>query len=142
MALSDQLTDLAARTRDLEEAAAATRGKNRVKLEDQREKLHSKIKTEAQSIQSTAGKAETGARSWLTDTTTRFEQKRADLRAKMDEHRAERKVEQAERNADAAEDYAADMVSWAAYAIDTAEYAVVDAAISRTTADELVASRK
>src|SRR6266545_3765594 len=96
MALSDQLTDLAARTRDLEEAAAATRAKNRVKLEDQREKLHSKIKTEAQSILSTAGKAETGARSWLTDTTTRLEQQPAATRPTTDEHRPARTGEHPE----------------------------------------------
>src|SRR5437764_14298230 len=48
MALSDQLTDLANRTRQLEDAAATTRAKDRTKLEEQREKLQSKVKTEAQ----------------------------------------------------------------------------------------------
>ncbi|SRR6266704_488990 len=140
MALSDRLMDLATRTKNLEDAAAATKARNRAKLEQQREALHSKMTTEAKGIQSSAGKAEADARSWWNDTTVRFEQRRAELRTKMDEQRTERKVERAKNNADDAEDYASDMVTWAAYAIDAAEYAVIDAAIARSEADELVAA--
>src|SRR5207248_11765798 len=86
MALSDQLTDLANRTKQLEDAAATTRAKDRTKLEEQREKLQSKVKTEAQNIQSSAGKAQADARSWWADTTARFEQRRAELRTKMDQN--------------------------------------------------------
>ncbi len=142
MALSDRLTDLASRTKDLEDAAAATRAKDHAKLEHQRNQLHSKLTTEAQNIQSSADKAQAGARSWWTDTTARFEQQRNELRAKMDQQRAERKVDRAQHNADDAEAYAADMISWAEYAIDSAEYAVVDAVIARDEANDLVAARR
>jgi len=70
-----------------------------------------------------------------------MEQRRAELRAKVEERHAERKVEQAQRNADDAEDYASGLVLMAAYVIDAAEYAVVDATIARSEADALVAGR-
>jgi hypothetical protein len=142
MALSDQLTDLASRTKKLEDAAAAARAKNRAKLEQDREKLHSTMTSEAKSIKSSADKAGTDVSSWWAETTARMEQQRADLRAKVDQRRAERQVAKAERNAADAEDYAADMVSWAAYALDSAEYAVIDATIARSEADELAAAKR
>src|SRR5205823_8172202 len=52
MALSDQLTDLAQRTKHLEDAAAAARARNRAMLEDQQEKLHSQMSAEAQHLES------------------------------------------------------------------------------------------
>jgi len=141
MALSDQLTDLAARTKQLEDAAAAADAKNRAMLEQEREKLHSNMQKEAKDLQSTADRAGAEAHSWWADVTARMEQRRAELRAKVEERHAERKVEQAQRNADDAEDYASGLVSMAAYVIDAAEYAVVDATIARSEADALVAGR-
>jgi hypothetical protein len=142
MALSDRLTDLASRTKNLEDTAATTQAKDRAKLDQQRNQLHSKMTTEAQNIQSSADKAQAGARSWWADTTARFEQQRNELRAKMDQQRAERKVDRAQHNADDAEANAADMISWAEYAIDSAEYAVIDAVIARDEANDLVAARR
>jgi len=140
MALSDQLMDLAKRTKRLEDAAAAAQAQNRAKLEQDREKLHSTMSTEAQKLQSSAGEAKSQARSWWTDMTKHIEEQRAEVRGKIDQRRAERKVDQAKRNAADAEDYAADVVSVAVYVVDAAEYAVVDAAIARSEADALVAS--
>jgi hypothetical protein len=141
MALSDKLTDLASRIKELEDAAAATKAKNRAKLEQQREQLNSKMKTQAQSIQSSATKAKGEARSWWTDTTAQFEQQRAKVRAKMDQQKAEFKSDRAELDAEDAEDYAADMVDWAIYAVDSAQYAVIDAYIARDKADSVAVAR-
>ncbi|HXN03821.1 MAG TPA: hypothetical protein VN895_03190 [Candidatus Acidoferrum sp.] len=141
MALSDKLTDLASRIKELEDAAAATKAKNHAKLEQQREQLNSKMKTQAQSIQSSATKAKGEARSWWTDTTAQFEQQRAKTRAKMDQQKANFKSDRAELDAEDAENYAADMVDWAIYAVDSAQYAVIDAYIARDKADSLTAAR-
>src|SRR5207237_7687440 len=132
-------TDLAQRTKHLEDAAAAARARNRAMLEDQQEKLHSQMSAEAQHLESSAREATTDVRSWWTDTTANIEQWRAGLRAKGEERLAERKVEKAERSSADAEDYATSLVSFAAYAVDAAEYAVVDAVIARGEADELAA---
>jgi hypothetical protein len=50
MALPDQLTDLGGRTKQLEDSAAAATEKNRTKLEQDREKLHSAVQKDAQSV--------------------------------------------------------------------------------------------
>jgi hypothetical protein len=82
MALSDQLLDLASRTKQLEDAAAAARAQDHAKLEQDREKLHSTMEAEAQQLQSSASDAQSQASSWWADTTARMEQRRAELRAK------------------------------------------------------------
>ena len=140
MALSDQLTDLAGRTKRLEEAARAAEARNRATLEQEREQLHPAMEKEAEDLQSSAAATRTEASSMWAETTAHIEQRRAKLRAELDQRRAERKLEKAKRNADNAEDCAAGMVSLAAYVIDAAEYAVVDAAIARGEADELAAA--
>ncbi len=140
MALSDQLTDLADRTKQLEDAANAAKAKNRAKLEQQRDELHSKVEKDAQSIHSSAGMAGAGVRSWWAETAAHMEQQRTDLRDKIQQQQTERKVQKAESNAADAEDYATNLVSLAAYVVDAAEYAVVDAAIARSTADDLASS--
>jgi len=142
MALSDQLTDLAARTKKLEDAAAANRAKNRAQLKQEREERNARMEAQAQKIQSSFDKAQADAQAWWTDTTKRFEQRRAEVRTKMDQQKAERKLDRVQHNADDWEKYAADMVSWAAYAVDAAEYAVIDAAIARKEADDLAAASR
>ena len=141
MALSDKLTELANRIKQLEDTAAATKAKNHAKLEQQREQLNSKMKTQAESIKSSAAKTKGEARSWWADTTTQFEQQRVKARAKVDQQKANFKSDRAELDAEDAENYAADMIDWAIYAVDSADYAVVDAVIARDKADTLVANR-
>lgn len=142
MALSDQLTELAARTKKLEDAAAANKAKSQAQLEQEREKLNAKMQAQAQKIQSSVDKTQAGAQAWWTETTKRFEQRRAEVRTKMDQQKAERKLDRAQHNADHMENIAADYVAWAAYAVDAAQYAVTDAAIARKQADELVTASR
>jgi hypothetical protein len=69
MALSDQLEDLATRTKHLEDTAKAADEKNRASLEQERERLHSNVQTEAQQLQASASRrvrrlARGGRTSW------------------------------------------------------------------------------
>jgi len=137
MALSDQLTDLAGRTKRLEDAAAAADARNRAMLEQEKEKLHSSMEKEAKDLRSSANATRSEAHTWWAEMSVHIEERRAKMRVDIDQRRAERKVDKAQRNADDAEDYAAGLVSLAAYVIDAAEYAVVDAALARGEADEL-----
>ncbi len=141
MALSDQLTELAARTKKLEDAAAANKAKSQAELEQDQEKLNTKMQSQAESIQASVDKKQADARAWWTETTKRFEQRRAEGRSKMEQMKAERKLDKAQNTADYMQDVAVDYVAWAAYAVTAAEYAVTDAAIARKSADELVAAR-
>lgn len=142
MALSDQLMDLAARTKKLEDATAANKAKSQAQLEQEQEKLNAKIQAQAQKFQASFDKTQAEAEAWWTDSTKKFEQRRAEVRTKMAQHKAERKLDRAQHNADYMEAIAADYVAWAAYAVDCAEYAVNDAAIARKEADELVTARR
>lgn len=142
MALSDQLTELAARTKKLEDAAAANKAKSQAQLEQEREKLNANMQAQAQKIQSKVDKTQADAQAWWTETTKRFEQRRAEVRTKMDQHKAERKLDQAQHYADYMDNIAVDYVAWATYAVDAAEYAVTDAAIARKAADELVTANR
>jgi uncharacterized small protein (DUF1192 family) len=108
------IEQVAGRTKRLEDTAAAAEAQNRAKLELKHEKLHTTMETEAQNLQSFASKAGTEVRSWWAETTTHIEQRRAKLRAELDQGKAERKVERAKRNAADAEDYAGDLVTFAA----------------------------
>ena len=142
MALSEQLTELAARVNKLEEAAAAAKAKNRAQLEQDRVAVDARMQAQTQKIQSSFGEQQADARAWWTETTKRFEQRRAELRTKMEQFKAERKLDRAQHYADDAEAYAADMIWWAGYAVDAAEYAVIDAAIARKEAEELVTANR
>jgi len=138
MALSEQLTELAARTKKLEDAAAANKAKSQAQLEMEQENLNAKMQAQAQKIQSSVDKTQTDAQAWWTETTKRFEQRRAEVRTKMENMKAERKLDRAQFTANFMENMAADYIAWAAYAVDAAEYALADAAIARKEADELV----
>jgi RNA polymerase-binding transcription factor DksA len=138
MALSDQLSDLAGKTKQLEDTAAAANAQNRAKLEKEREKLHSNMQSEAKKLQSGIGKSKAEARTWWAEMAARAEQQRNDLHAKIEDRKAERKVDKALGHADDAETYAANMIMAAAYCIDAADYAVADAVIARAEADDLV----
>jgi len=142
MALSDQLTELAARTKKLEEATAANKAKSQSQLEEEQKKLDAKMQAQAQKIQASVDKTQADAQAWWTETTKRFEARRAEVRTKMEHMKAERKLDRAQFTADYMEGIAADYVAWAAYAVDAATYAVTDAAIARKEADELVTANR
>jgi hypothetical protein len=140
MALSDQLTDLAHRTKQLEDTAAAAQAQNRAKLEKERDKLHADMQSEAQKLQSRAAKTKSETQTWWAGVAAHAEAQRTEIHDKIEQRKAEREMDKAMGEADDAEDYAADMIEVAAYYIDAAEYAVADAVIARSQADELVAA--
>lgn len=137
MALSDQLMDLAGRTKRLEDAAAAARAKNLAKLEEQRQQLQSTMDTQAQTVRAKVAQGKTEVQGWWAETTAKIEQRRAEFEAKREQHKAERAVEAKVRYADAAEEYATNLTSLAEFVVDAAAYAVVDAAIAREQAETL-----
>ena len=137
MALSDQLEDLAGRTKRLEDEAAALRAKNVARMEQQREQVHASMQTQAANVRTKAAQTKTAAQEWWTQTTNHIEEQRAALQAKREQRKAEQAVESAERQAEASEDYASMLASLAAYAVDAAADAALDAGIARAQADAL-----
>jgi hypothetical protein len=141
MALSEQLQDLADRTKRLEETAAAADAQNRAKLEKDREQLHTTMQSEAKKLQARGDQTKGDFQAWWAGMAAKAEQQRKDMHDKIEQHKTERKVDKAVRHADDAENYAVDLIQVAAYCIDSADYAVADAVIARAEADDLVAAR-
>jgi len=137
MALSDQLTDLAQRTKKLEDAVTAAHEANKAKLEERRQELKASQEARSKALAAKVADAKAETRSWWLDTTAKFEQRRAELEAKHEQHMNERSVEAAERVAEQDEDNASMMIAMAAFLIDSATKAVVEAGIARERASEL-----
>jgi hypothetical protein len=136
-ALSDQLTDLAARSKKTEDVVAAAREKNRARLESQRDKLKTSIADGNAKAKERASSAEASTQRWWNDTRSSVDARFATMRAEAGERRTEKDIKKAEHHADQAEQDAADAIDWALYVLDQAEYAVIDAVIARADADDL-----
>ncbi len=136
-ALSEQLTDLAARSKNTEDVVAAAQEKNRARLESQRDKLKSSIAAGNAQAQERAAADEATTQQWWNDTRSAVDARFAAMRAEADERRTERDIKKAERQAEQAEQDAADAIDWALFVLDQAEYSVIDAVIARADADDL-----
>jgi hypothetical protein len=136
-ALSDQLTDLAARSKKTEDVVAAAKEKNRAKLDSQRDKLKTSIADGNAKARERAASAHDKTQQWWNDTRSSVDQRFATKRAEADERRTEKDIKKAEHHAEQAEQDAADAIDWALYVLDQAEYAVIDAVIASADADDL-----
>jgi hypothetical protein len=132
-ALSEQLTDLAARSKTTEDVVAAAQAKNRARLESQRDTLKTTIADGNAKARERAAAAEANTQQWWSDTRSSVDARFATMRAKADE----RRTEKAEHHAEQAEQLAAETIDWGLYVLDQAEYAVIDAVIARADADDL-----
>ncbi|MFD8819901.1 hypothetical protein ACFV23_52615 [Streptomyces sp. NPDC059627] len=133
--LSDQLSQLADRTKKVEDTAAAAKAKNRAQLETERTNL----KASLDAVGAKTDEAKARAQGRISDLHDSVQKHFADRRAASAEHKAERDLKRAERRADDAEQDAADAIALVLYVLDQAEYAVVDAALARADADDLAA---
>jgi hypothetical protein len=136
-ALSEQLSDLAARAKQAEEAVATARAKDRAALESERDRLKSSVTTARTNAQANTAAGQEDARSWWDETRADINGRFEALRAKRDARWAERDLKKTENRADDAELDASDAVDFAEWAVDQAEYAVVDAIMARDDADQL-----
>lgn len=136
-ALSEQLSDLAARAKQAEDTAAAARDKNLVALQGRREGLQSALDASRQRAEETADSVDQEVESWWNETRAKFNARFDELRAAQAAKRAEWDVSIAENRADDLELDAADAIDFAYYTLDQAEYAVVDAVTARAEADDL-----
>jgi hypothetical protein len=138
--LSDQLTDLAARSKNTEDVVAAAQEKNRARLESQRDTLRTSIAAGHANVRERAADDRAETQQFWDDVRTSVDARFASMRAEVDERRTEKDVRKAARRAEQAEQDAADAIGWALYVLDQAEYSVIDAVIARADADDLAPS--
>ena len=137
MAVSDQLTKLAARAKEAEDRAAAAQGKASADLEKDVEAARTSAQKQADKLRATAEAKKGKLSAWWYDVQRSWDEHIESIRSDIETRRAEHDLERAQTNADNAEDDAAFAVDYAYAAIEEAEYAVLDASLARTHADEL-----
>jgi hypothetical protein len=140
MALSDELTKLAARAKEAEDHAAAARGKTKADLEQEVKQARESASTQADKLRESADAHQNRISSWWRDVERSWSKHVAAIKDDIAERRAERDLDSATRRADNAEDDATFAINYAYAAIEEAEYAVLDAALARMEADEKAAA--
>ena len=140
MALSDDLTKLAARAKDAEDHAVAAQSKTKADLEADVENARAVAQTEADRLHESADANRARISAWWHDVQRSWNEHIAAIREDVDRRRAEHDTERAKEYADQAETDASFAVDYASAAIDEAEYAVLDAALARKEADEMAAA--
>ncbi len=141
MALSDQLSKLAAKAKEAEDRAAAAQGKAKQELEKDVQTARDQAKAHADEMRKSA-EADKGAVSdWWTDMQRKWSDHVDTVREHIDEKKAEHDLEAAQRNAYSAEEDATYAIDYAYGALEEAEYAVLDAILARKDADELADSQ-
>lgn len=139
MALSDQLSKLAARTKRLEERAAASKQMARGELEHEVEAARDASQEQADALRKSAEQTKQRVSSWWTTVGRSWNEHIAAMHQSVDDRRAAHDLKSAQRAAVQADDDAGYAVDYAYAAIEEAEYAVLDAALAHQEADELAA---
>jgi hypothetical protein len=137
MALSDQLTELAKRAKQLEDHAAAAKQKNKADLERDVKDARESAQSRAEALHTKTATAKGQVSAWWENVGRSWNDHVATVRQNIDDRRAAHDLASAQRAADQADDDAAYAIDYAFAAIDEAEYAVLDAQLAHFDVDEL-----
>lgn len=137
MALSGELTKLAARAKEAEDRAAAAQGKAKADLEQDVETARTSAQEQAEKLRKSADARKDKISIWWHDMQRSWNEHLATIRDDIEHRRAEHDVDKADRRAERAEDDALFAIDYAYAAISEAEYAVLDADLARIEADQL-----
>ncbi len=137
MALSDNLSKLAARAKEAEDRGKAAQEKGKADLEADRDNARAVGEQQAKELRETADERKDQISDWWKDVQRSWDQKIALVREDIDSRKAEHDVHHAQRKANLAEEDAEYAIDFAYSAIVEAEYAVLDAGVARMEADEL-----
>jgi hypothetical protein len=140
MALSDQLTALAARAKTLEDRAAAAKMKSKDDLQADVKSARHSADQQADSLRKSAENRDDKLSAWWDNVQKSWNENIASMRQAVDDQRAEHDVKKAQRKAESADEDAEFAIEYAFAAIEEAEYAVLDADLAHVEADELAAA--
>lgn len=141
MALSDQLSTLAARTKTLEGRAAAARDQARDELQRDVEAAREASNADAVALGKALDAREAEVSAWWTDMGRAWDQHIARMRDRVEQKKEEHDLEAAQRDAEDAAEYASYLIDYTLAAVEEAEYAVLDATLAQMKADELAAAQ-
>lgn len=140
MAVSDQLSQLSARTKELEDRAMAARSKAKADLEQEVESAREAAQVQGDVLRQSAEARKGKISAWWDSVERSWNDHLAAVREDFDDKRAAHDLKTAQRRADNAEDDATFAVGYAYAAVEEAEYAVLDATLARMEADEMAAT--
>jgi hypothetical protein len=139
MTLSDELSRLAARTKELEDRAAAAHQKARADLEHDVAAAREESKANAEALRESVDTDAAEVSAWWTDLGRSWDQHLAKMRDHIDKKAAQHDLKAAQRAADEASAYASYVIDYTFAAVEEAEYAVLDATLAQMEADDLAA---
>jgi predicted nucleic acid-binding Zn-ribbon protein len=134
---SEKLSNLAARTKQLEDRAAASRSATRETLESNVSDAKASVSKARDDLQSHIDTASDQAPARWQQAQGSIDTWAEDLKHRRAERETERNLERALEAADQADEDAAAAVDFAIYAVASAEYAVLDAVDQRLVAEAM-----
>ena len=139
MALSDQLSRLAARAKELEDRAAAAKQKAKGDLQQEVKTAREASQAHADALAKKMDDGDAHVSAWWDGVGRSWNDHVATVRRSIDDRRAAHDLKSAQRAAADADDDASYAVDYAYAAVEEAEYAVLDATLAHLEADELAA---
>ena len=137
MALSDQLNQLAARAKELEDRAAAAKTKKKADLQQDVKNARDSAQAQADTLRQHAEDRKDKLSVWWNNLQRSWNDQMASIREKFDQDRNEHDLNKAQRAAESADEDAEFAIEYVYAALDEAEYAVLDAELAHMEADEL-----
>ena len=141
MALSDQLSKLSARTKELEGRAAAAHEKARVDLQHDVTAARDAAQANAEALRKSVDASVADVSAWWIDVSRAWDEHVATMRKKLDQKKAEHDLGAAKDNAADAYAYASYLIDYCYAAVEEAEYAVLDATLAQMEYDDLAAKQ-
>ena len=141
MALSDQLTKLAAQTREFEQNASKARMKSEADLQASVARARASAQAQGEELRKRADASKDHISSWWEDVQRSWNEHLSAVRKDVEQKREAHDLRSAKKQADRADDDAAFAIDYAYAAIIEAEYAVLDAALAHKHLDELAGSK-
>jgi hypothetical protein len=137
VALSDQLSDLVAKTRQVEDRVAAARQKTKADLEGDVENARASAQAGADALHAEAEARKGKISAWWETIERSWHEHVAAVRNGVEERKAAHDAKAAQRVAEQADEDASYAIDYAYAAIEEAQYAVLDAELAHRHADGL-----
>jgi hypothetical protein len=138
--LSDQLSDLVAKTKQVEDRVAAAREKTKADLEGDVEDARESSKAQADALHAKAEASKGKISAWWDKLERSWHEHVTAVRKGVEDRKAAHDVSAAQRAAEKADDDASYAIEYAYAAVEEAQYAVLDALLAHQHADELAQS--
>ena len=141
MALSDELTKLAARAKQAEDRVAAAQAEAHAKLQDQVKSARDALDKYTDQLSDTAEANRGKVAQWWNDVKKSWDEQIASIRRDIEAKKAEHDLHAAQRRATGAEEDAEFAIDLAYWAVEQAEWAALDASLARMEVDSRSESR-